>query len=137
MFSSERFPPGPIIDVFGSRHTSLQWLMFSMWVVSALWRRRVLPKARPGGGVTQTGANKGRATYSCRTCGKVFLHQCNLFRHRKKCEGDFHLTCHVCGMKFYRRDHYQGHLAYKHQTVDVMKGKIHARHGQPRQQPPS
>nr|KAG5695232.1 hypothetical protein BaRGS_008060 [Batillaria attramentaria] len=100
-------------------------------------RRRVLPKARPGGGVTQTGANKGRATYSCRTCGKVFLHQCNLFRHRKKCEGDFHLTCHVCGMKFYRRDHYQGHLAYKHQTVDVMKGKIHARHGQPRQQPPS
>ncbi|KAL8579081.1 hypothetical protein ACOMHN_036020 [Nucella lapillus] len=67
---------------------------------------------------------QGRPIYTCRTCQKTFLHQCNLFRHRKKCEGDYHLACHLCGKRFYRRDYYQEHLAIKHNTVDVLKGSF-------------
>ena len=65
-----------------------------------------------------------RPTYTCRTCSKVFLHQCNLLRHRKKCEGDYHLECHLCGKQFYRRDYYQDHLATKHNAIDVLKGSF-------------
>ncbi|KAK7481231.1 hypothetical protein BaRGS_00027491 [Batillaria attramentaria] len=73
-----------------------------------------------------------RETFTCRTCNKVFLHQCNLLRHRKKCEGDFHLTCQVCGMMFYRRDVYQNHLADKHHILDEFKGsRRYRQHRQP------
>ncbi|KAK7481233.1 hypothetical protein BaRGS_00027493 [Batillaria attramentaria] len=65
----------------------------------------------------------GSRIYACKTCGKVFLHQCNLIRHRKKCEGDFYLGCPMCSQRFYRRDRLQEHLASKHQAVDTMKGR--------------
>ena len=64
----------------------------------------------------------GREKFACQTCGKLFLHQCNLLRHRKLCEGDYHLQCHVCDKKFYRRDKYQDHLFVKHGVLDVRKG---------------
>ena len=57
-----------------------------------------------------------RRLMTCRNCNKVFLNRCSLQRHRKKCEGDFHLACHLCDQRFYRRDLYRDHLASKHNT---------------------
>ena len=94
--------------------------------------RMLTPRGTHLAGVQQTPAvfapgrvpPRERPTYTCRTCNKVFLHQCNLLRHRKKCEGDYHLECHLCGKQFYRRDYYQDHLATKHNTGDVLKGSF-------------
>ncbi|KAK7109645.1 hypothetical protein V1264_013649 [Littorina saxatilis] len=61
-------------------------------------------------------------TYSCRNCGKKFCSSSTVIRHRRSCERQFHLTCDLCGHPFYRRDHYQRHLARVHNTYDVMKG---------------
>ncbi|KAK7481285.1 hypothetical protein BaRGS_00027545 [Batillaria attramentaria] len=83
-------------------------------------RFQTLP--RPGSATHNTSCQR---TYTCRTCSKVFVHLCSLSRHRKKCEGNFHLSCHLCGMKFYRRDHYRNHLADKHQAVDEKTRRKH------------
>ncbi|KAL8575158.1 hypothetical protein ACOMHN_055151 [Nucella lapillus] len=64
----------------------------------------------------------GREKFACQKCGKLFLYQCNLLRHRKQCEGDFHLHCPYCERKFYRRDKYQYHLMVKHGALDDKKG---------------
>ena len=47
----------------------------------------------------------------CRNCGKMFTFAYNMIRHRRKCEGNFHLQCPVCGQGFSRRDHYNLHVA--------------------------
>ncbi|PVD29681.1 hypothetical protein C0Q70_08936 [Pomacea canaliculata] len=47
----------------------------------------------------------------CPVCGKAFTKSFNMIRHRRKCEGRFHLQCPHCGRKFYRRDKYNIHLA--------------------------
>lgn len=65
---------------------------------------------------------EGRVRFACRKCGRGFQQQCNLLRHRKQCEGDFHLQCHICYKLFYRRDKYQGHLLTKHGIHDSKKG---------------
>ncbi|KAK7481228.1 hypothetical protein BaRGS_00027488 [Batillaria attramentaria] len=59
---------------------------------------------------------KGR--YLCRNCGKIFSYNDNMVRHRRQCEGTFHLKCHVCGRQFHRRDLYASHLAVAHGIMD-------------------
>ena len=46
----------------------------------------------------------------CRNCGKLFTFAYNMIRHRRKCEGNFHLRCPACGQGFNRRDKYSLHL---------------------------
>ena len=41
----------------------------------------------------------------------MFNYSKNMIRHRRKCEGNFHLQCPVCGQGFSRRDHYNLHVA--------------------------
>lgn len=62
------------------------------------------------------------ATQSCRNCGKQFRFSSGLVRHRRGCERQCHLPCPLCDRRFYRRDHYQYHLARAHNARDVMKG---------------
>ncbi|XP_076460751.1 uncharacterized protein LOC143293581 [Babylonia areolata] len=38
-------------------------------------------------------------------------------RHRRQCEGTYHLSCPICQHKFYRRDYYNAHLESKHRVV--------------------
>ena len=47
----------------------------------------------------------------CRNCGKQFNYSKNMVRHRRKCEGNFHLCCPDCGKGFNRRDKYNLHVA--------------------------
>ncbi|KAL8579080.1 hypothetical protein ACOMHN_036019 [Nucella lapillus] len=67
-------------------------------------------------GVYPLPAHTHRQWLTCRNCHKLFLNRCSLQRHRKKCEGDFHLACHICHQRFYRRDLYREHLVSKHNT---------------------
>ena len=75
-----------------------------------------------GSGSLRVTDSDGREKFVCQTCGKLFLHQCNARRHRKQCQGDFHLQCHMCDKKFYRRDKYQYHLLTQHGVLDARKG---------------
>ncbi|XP_076460740.1 uncharacterized protein LOC143293577 isoform X32 [Babylonia areolata] len=52
----------------------------------------------------------------CRNCGKTFTYAYNMVRHRRKCEGVFHLRCPVCGEGFNRKDKYNLHLAKHFQS---------------------
>ncbi|KAL8579076.1 hypothetical protein ACOMHN_036015 [Nucella lapillus] len=56
--------------------------------------------------------------FMCVRCGRSFVHRTNLCRHRKKCEGNFHLSCPECGQLFHRRDRYKEHLEKKHSRLD-------------------
>ncbi|KAL8575155.1 hypothetical protein ACOMHN_055148 [Nucella lapillus] len=60
----------------------------------------------------------GRPKHVCWKCGATFLHKNNLGRHRKKCEGNFHLSCPLCGQLFHRRDRYKEHLQKRHNALD-------------------
>ena len=68
----------------------------------------------------------GRRKYPCWKCGATFLHKNNLGRHRKKCEGNFHLSCPLCGQLFHRRDRYKEHLQKKHYMEDefMLRGRV-------------
>ncbi|KAK7481203.1 hypothetical protein BaRGS_00027463 [Batillaria attramentaria] len=54
----------------------------------------------------------------CRNCGKVFAQACSMSRHRRQCEGSFHLQCPFCDKKFGRRDYYAAHLWKEHNATD-------------------
>ncbi|KAK7481229.1 hypothetical protein BaRGS_00027489 [Batillaria attramentaria] len=56
--------------------------------------------------------------HACRNCGKTFAYSYNMVRHRRQCEGTFHLVCGVCGKKFHRRDVYAVHLNTVHGLQD-------------------
>ncbi|XP_076460742.1 uncharacterized protein LOC143293577 isoform X34 [Babylonia areolata] len=60
--------------------------------------------------------------FPCMYCGKRFVHQPSLIRHRRKCEGNYYLSCPHCDRRFHRRDRYQEHLQSKHGKFDEMKG---------------
>ncbi|KAL8575152.1 hypothetical protein ACOMHN_055145 [Nucella lapillus] len=47
----------------------------------------------------------------CRNCGKLFRYSRNMVRHRRRCEGNFHLQCPLCGLGFNRRDYFNLHIA--------------------------
>ncbi|KAK7481235.1 hypothetical protein BaRGS_00027495 [Batillaria attramentaria] len=55
----------------------------------------------------------------CRNCGKGFTQDYNMIRHRRQCEGSFHLECSFCGKKFSRRDYYAAHLWKQHDARDT------------------
>ena len=93
------------------------------WVMISARRRRGRPSTTLGH-PEQFEDEEGRLRYACRNCGMAYVHMPNLRRHRKKCEGHYHLQCHLCQQRFYRRDLYQDHLIMKHGTVDAMKGKL-------------
>ena len=38
-------------------------------------------------------------------------------RHRRRCEGSYHLSCELCGQRFHRRDRYNTHLQIKHNVL--------------------
>ena len=38
-------------------------------------------------------------------------------RHRRRCEGSYHLSCELCGQRFHRRDRYNTHLQLKHRVM--------------------
>ena len=57
----------------------------------------------------------------CRNCGKVFAYAFNMIRHRRNCEGQYHLQCVACGKLFYRRDVYAAHLRTIHGLRDDKK----------------
>lgn len=50
----------------------------------------------------------------CRRCGRQYQQNCSLLRHRRNCEGRFHLECPVCNRKFYRRDVFKNHMKIHH-----------------------
>lgn len=52
--------------------------------------------------------------YVCSKCNQSFGYMGNLSRHRKACEGKFHLKCSFCDKVFYRQDVLKIHLASKH-----------------------
>lgn len=66
----------------------------------------------------------GPRDYVCQYCGKSFVHQPSLIRHRRKCEGNFYLSCELCGKPFHRRDSYQRHLKHMHNMEDSKKGTL-------------
>ncbi|KAK7481199.1 hypothetical protein BaRGS_00027459 [Batillaria attramentaria] len=80
--------------------------------------RRSRPQ-RPLLEASSTGTPQGRQghLYPCRNCHKVFHYHYSMARHRRQCEGAYHLTCHVCGLMFHRRDRYNTHLRVRHNTV--------------------
>ncbi|KAL8575153.1 hypothetical protein ACOMHN_055146 [Nucella lapillus] len=53
---------------------------------------------------------KSGGCLQCRNCGRTFTQPYNMVRHRRKCEGKFHLQCPYCGRGFYRRDKFNIHL---------------------------
>ncbi|KAL8579079.1 hypothetical protein ACOMHN_036018 [Nucella lapillus] len=61
--------------------------------------------------------------FMCRNCGKQYKHSATMTRHRKQCEGKYHLSCPVCGRPFHRRDRYQEHLLKMHQLHDTTEAK--------------
>ena len=63
------------------------------------WHAGRAPRERSGG------------SRQCRNCGKMFAYADNMVRHRRKCEGVFHLQCPVCGKGFNRRDYFNLHVA--------------------------
>ncbi|KAL8575151.1 hypothetical protein ACOMHN_055144 [Nucella lapillus] len=58
----------------------------------------------------------GRKMYPCRNCGKLFNYGHSMIRHRRQCEGSFHLRCDYCGQMFHRRDRLNTHLQIRHQV---------------------
>lgn len=62
--------------------------------------------------------------YLCRNCGKKFSYSHSMMRHRRKCEGTYHLTCGFCGKRFHRRDLYADHLATNHNAVDAARKRL-------------
>ncbi|KAL8579069.1 hypothetical protein ACOMHN_036008 [Nucella lapillus] len=52
-----------------------------------------------------------RNVYQCRNCGKRFPYVQSMTRHRRQCEGAFHLSCPYCQKRFHRRDYYNDHLS--------------------------
>lgn len=60
-----------------------------------------------------------RPSFPCQKCGRLFLYRSSMQRHRKWCEGLFDISCHLCGVRFYRGDRYNEHLATKHQAIDL------------------
>ena len=45
-----------------------------------------------------------------------------MLRHRRKCEGTFHLQCQLCGQQFSRRDYYNTHVRTKHGRFELPIG---------------
>jgi uncharacterized Zn-finger protein len=74
--------------------------------------------------------------FPCPHCFKSFVHKSNLRRHKKQCEGQYHLECQYCRQLFYRRDLYQDHLLNRHGIMDAMKGKLANSKRPPGQPPP-
>lgn len=58
-------------------------------------------------------------TYFCEKCHQSFGYLGNLSRHRKACEGNFHLKCPRCDKTFYRQDVLKIHMQNKH-GIDVI-----------------
>ena len=54
--------------------------------------------------------------YPCRNCGKRYRLRTAMFRHRKKCEGNYDLVCCLCEQRFYRRDRYNEHFLRVHRV---------------------
>lgn len=52
--------------------------------------------------------------YTCTKCSQSFSYPGNLSRHRKACEGNFDIKCHLCDKIFYRQDMLKLHLKNKH-----------------------
>ncbi|KAL8579074.1 hypothetical protein ACOMHN_036013 [Nucella lapillus] len=61
---------------------------------------------------------------SCRNCGKTFTYSQNMLRHRRKCEGTFHLECALCGQLFNRKDYYNTHCSTKHGMMTGGRGSV-------------
>ncbi|XP_025094194.1 zinc finger protein 436-like [Pomacea canaliculata] len=57
-----------------------------------------------------TSRSRRGAGNQCRNCGKTYRQSHNMLRHRRQCEGTFHLQCAACGKRFFRRDSYMDHL---------------------------
>ena len=55
---------------------------------------------------------------TCRNCGKTFAYSFNMVRHRRQCEGKYHLQCPACDRQFHRRDLYADHLRAVHGLQD-------------------
>ncbi|KAK7481287.1 hypothetical protein BaRGS_00027547 [Batillaria attramentaria] len=60
--------------------------------------------------------------YSCPKCGVCYAQYSSLWRHRRKCEGTFELTCTFCEQKFHRKDQFREHLLHKHKFIDEALG---------------
>ncbi|KAK7481234.1 hypothetical protein BaRGS_00027494 [Batillaria attramentaria] len=54
----------------------------------------------------------------CRNCGKTYAHGHSMLRHRRHCEGTYHLKCDACGRLFHRRDLFSDHLKVVHGIQD-------------------
>jgi uncharacterized C2H2 Zn-finger protein len=70
----------------------------------------------------------GPRGFGCVYCGKWFVHQPSLIRHRRQCEGNYYLSCSICGKKFHRRDRYQSHLLRAHNAYDSAKGTFRTKY---------
>lgn len=83
-----------------------------------------LPPSQPDTSAFQTHHSDvdNRAPRTCRSCGKTFAYSQNMLRHRRKCEGTFHLSCIVCGQLFSRSDYYNAHMRSKHAGVETSCG---------------
>ncbi|KAK7481198.1 hypothetical protein BaRGS_00027458 [Batillaria attramentaria] len=96
------------------------------------WRRRgrqevtshaveQLPGHAPPRQIVSSHKELSGGSLRCRNCGKTFSYAYNMVRHRRKCEGVFHLQCPHCGRGFHRRDKLTMHIAryhcHSHETV--------------------
>ncbi|XP_076460709.1 uncharacterized protein LOC143293577 isoform X5 [Babylonia areolata] len=102
-------------------------------MLAAAYRRRSHPSQNPSrspwsgrqrwGSLTDAARSRGVSfksgdmPTSCRNCGKTFTYSQNMLRHRRKCEGTFHLECGLCGQLFNRKDYYNTHCITKHGVV--------------------
>ncbi|KAK7481196.1 hypothetical protein BaRGS_00027456 [Batillaria attramentaria] len=98
-----------------------------------LTRAALQPVLHPEAGQPDHSAGEGLAagrgdrdnSYICRNCGKGFAYSHSMIRHRRKCEGTYHLSCQFCGKQFHRRDLYAEHLASNHNAVDSDSQRMH------------
>ncbi|KAK7481288.1 hypothetical protein BaRGS_00027548 [Batillaria attramentaria] len=56
--------------------------------------------------------------FTCAKCGAGYLHFQSLWRHRRKCEGTYRVSCALCEKQYHRKDHCLIHLRRVHHITD-------------------
>ncbi|KAL8579073.1 hypothetical protein ACOMHN_036012 [Nucella lapillus] len=99
----------------------------NLFLTSAPWslsQSYVLGRVRAGSSkrtASQASHAAAMSNLTCRNCGKMFAYSFNMVRHRRQCEGRYHLQCAVCGRQFHRRDLYADHLKMAHGLQDTKR----------------
>lgn len=56
--------------------------------------------------------------YKCETCGKLYIHQPNLARHKKyECNKTRSFLCPFCDYAGFQKTHLRSHILRRHQSL--------------------